>query len=104
MIEHTPGPWAVGEPSGHCTNWIKVQEGVFGVAMVFTRHPSGADTTPFPEGEANARLIALSPELLAFVEGVARGAYRDSDLQSLMETYRVRAGVLCAKAKGAEDE
>ena len=66
MSAHTPGPWRITDRYGVLT----YQVGIDGrtVCTVWPRQqghrPSGVDTEPWPEGEANARLIAAAPELL----------------------------------------
>ena len=54
------------------------------------------------EAEGNTFLITIAPELLEFCYEIAQGWYKDSDLNSLMETYQVRAKILIAKAEGRE--
>ena len=68
MSEHTPGPWKP-HPEGCtimppynrvATYWPK--DGAYQIVADCSHHVTG---TPITEGEANARLIAAAPDLLA---------------------------------------
>jgi hypothetical protein len=100
QTQHTPGPWRVESAgseslisSGH---WA-------GLATVVThmREPDAAGRDrfiPTDEGEANARLIAAAPELLAALEAIAAiPCCHDS----MPECPRELAKAAIAKAKGA---
>ena len=65
MADHTPGPWEYREPGG---------EEVFGPAIYA---PGAHDTDPLAAAktEADARLIAAAPDLLAALQGVAGFAH-----------------------------
>jgi hypothetical protein len=91
VAEHTPGPWVAefseavsvldGERGRVCTiNWLKGPYGAFG-------------RKPDAEGEANARLIAAAPDLLAALKAVVAIADRKTD-----EFDLARAAI--AKAEG----
>ena len=73
MSAHTPGPWRITDRYGVLT----YQVGIDGrtVCTVWPRQqghrPSGVDTEPWPEGEANARLIAAAPDLLESLRELA---------------------------------
>lgn len=54
MTKHTPGPWAIAEPTYKCL----VTAGENGL------HIAQAATVGTPNCEANARLIATAPEML----------------------------------------
>ncbi|MCB2020944.1 MAG: hypothetical protein KDG44_09070, partial [Burkholderiaceae bacterium] len=66
MSAHTPGPWRITDRYGVLTDQVGIDGRT--VCTVWVRQqghrPSGVDTEPWPEGEANARLIAAAPELL----------------------------------------
>ena len=66
MSAHTPGPWRITDRYGVLTDQVGIDGRT--VCTVWARQqghrPSGVDTEPWPEGEANARLIAAAPELL----------------------------------------
>jgi len=57
---HTPGPWHVTR--GHQTNLVR---GVFGNNGNCVVRFNGIASPTKPEGQANARLIAAAPDLLA---------------------------------------
>jgi hypothetical protein len=73
MSAHTPGPWK----TGHSDPWsvehdrygnlawigIKAKRKVVAIAMTAGRHEN-------PEYQANARLIAAAPDLLAALQGL----------------------------------
>ena len=104
MTEHTPGPWDACH-NGECIcKLIMAQD--HPVAKVFAG--DWGDEPGFPYGHipeerarANARVISLAPEMLEFIEEVAKGPYPDSDVGSLMETLVARAAHLSDKAKAA---
>lgn len=56
-MKHTPGPWKIG------TEGYRVYGGSYGVAAI-----EGTSGAASKEAEANARLIASAPELLAACE------------------------------------
>ncbi len=61
MAEHTPGRWIHDEEFGE----IRGDEAIL-IAIVDGSHSKGIDWTPFDEErDANARLIAAAPDLLA---------------------------------------
>jgi hypothetical protein len=84
-MTHTPGPWTVF--NGH------VHAGGF---EYLPTHRSGAPET---EWEANARLIAAAPELLAALKGMVReiSKYHDTFDANLF----VAAERAIAKAEGS---
>lgn len=65
MGEHTPGPWRLSaESEGYCR--VEAGRGYYTGPFVDT----GFEVTGFT-GEANARLIAAAPDLLAALEEIA---------------------------------
>ncbi len=74
MAEHTPGPW---HWNGIATIWNtrgnvgEVEREVI-IAQVVTDYVNRTHVEPIPVIEANARLIAAAPELLAALEEVVR--------------------------------
>lgn len=72
MSKHTPGPWFFGEDR----------------TVIEGSHPGGysvvvAETFGYKEmREANARLIALAPELLTIVEHLAQGFATEGYLEA----------------------
>jgi hypothetical protein len=72
MNAHTPGPWMVGElHSGSALVDIKARGLVVTRTLVLSADP---DCDPLIEAEANARLIAAAPDLLAALKGLLEEA------------------------------
>ena len=73
---HTPGPWSVSKGSAYYVccdgSWIASAMGIRG-----------------PEGEANARLIAAAPELLAALEAFVDGFDPDKEYDATDTAYVV---------------
>ena len=73
MSAHTPGPWRITDRYGVLTDQVGIDGRT--VCTVWTmqqgHRPSGVDTEPWPEGEANARLIAAAPDLLESLRELA---------------------------------
>lgn len=70
--QHTPGPW-------HCKELIGCTERGW---SVFYTHSHGTKRVDMYNGEfseANARLIAVAPEMLALLQGFVRDAERLGD-------------------------
>lgn len=74
---HTPGPWQFGEARGQRPAWeriVAVEDGRT-ICTVMQHLPLGPpDATPASQGEAeaNARLIAAAPDLLAALRPFAK--------------------------------
>jgi hypothetical protein len=92
-VKHTAGPWSVphfAEPDVNCECGYVLTDQYMGA--VCTVHVSGegndwqshGDNPRFAEACANARLIAASPTLFAYVE--ARAAEGDAEAQRLVES------------------
>ena len=102
---HTPGPWSLGN-AANCGDGYAVCSGAFVVARVVGNgYPIGRGHAP--DSDANARLIAAAPELLAALEASNRElahAYNTRDFQDLPRHpsrkvfNRARAAIL--KARG----
>lgn len=100
-LKHTPGPWAVSEAG-------KTSDGMIRVASeVVDRNVCGVFVSEFDvaEDEANARLIASSPDLMAALEEIAegKGAYSRDPLvhaTNVIEAMKGIARAAIAKAKG----
>jgi hypothetical protein len=73
QTKHMPGPWNARGTAGHETHG---QSAVYG--------DDGKDIAIVYDGEANARLIAAAPELLAALENT---------LKMLMETHKQARGM-----------
>ncbi len=71
---HTPGPWRLLQEYGLLTDEIGVDGRVVCTAWVRQsanrKDETGSKIVPWPEGEANARLIAAAPELLATLKAL----------------------------------
>jgi len=66
MSAHTPGPWAVGQLYG--STQVEISAPGRAIAIVWNRRGCRIkdNVESWPEGEANARLIAAAPDLLAY--------------------------------------
>jgi hypothetical protein len=71
MPQHTPGPWTVEDPMGPKSLWIveagKPTHEWRCIAMVFSDDPKDPNPILSDEQQANARLIALAPQLWQYV-------------------------------------
>lgn len=69
MANHTPGPWAVGKSiANHQTVIWKPEEGPYDPRVHAVAFTVIRDQRSMEEIEANARLIARSPSMLALLE------------------------------------
>jgi hypothetical protein len=94
---HTPGPWEV---NGTTIETIASPSVVIGRA--YDAEDSGGGVESNSEAEANARLIAAAPELLAALRGLVEdyeGAYGGNDEDAPKALTDARAAI--AKATGA---
>ena len=107
VAQHTPGPWGLEETQSGMTPWL-----------VIARHESRAqgddyhpvavipdDFTPATR-DANARLIAAAPELLAALQSLVETSWTDvDDGEDPLKTYslfvRKAARAAISKAEGA---
>lgn len=100
MSEHTPGPWTYYNSQGGriYNNWRIIDSRKLCIAKI--------EELPGGESElANARLIALSPELLDVLEEVMRVFKFEDVAKWLGEAHRPtydKAMAVIAKAKGEE--
>lgn len=94
--KHTPGPWShvadVREYDGeeHLEGW--------GIEAADGEQIVGCEGI-LGDGEANARLIAAAPELLAELRIVYERSYNPFEPDNQSEQYK-RVGALIAKATG----
>jgi hypothetical protein len=107
MTTHTPGPWLITpngtvyalDETGSCNRFsVQVQGG-------FERSRRGADLPTMPaELDANARLIAAAPDLLAACEAFVRyDSDTDDDVHMMLnyaEALRLTKAAI-ARATGA---
>jgi hypothetical protein len=98
---HTPGPWYA---LGQAVNVDRA--GLEGLASIAKAHQRrGTDSVPITkaEAEANARLIAAAPDLLAALRGVADGSLcfcGGEGEESGHRTFCTVARAAIAKAEG----
>ncbi len=107
MSEHTPGPWA-WEPETEVAVWDQYKE----LASVERRPQSiiwtrmdGAAATWIVANDADARLIAAAPDLLAACEAVEAQLLRDAEgccPEKLERLHPLYDQVLAAIAKAKE--
>jgi hypothetical protein len=96
--DHTPGPWTLGkrETGGQ---WIDAEGETRPIALAFRNFPTETD-------DANARLIAAAPNLLAALEAIVRqaeplyAAIPDSPATHSAHVLMDEARAAIAKAKG----
>ena len=86
-MSHTPGPWRYAGRSVAGAFHIGPEEG-YSVGII---HHS-------PDGEANARLVAAAPDLLAALEECQAEIHIECGLTDYPSCIRARAAI--AKAKG----
>ena len=100
--QHTAGPWAVYQDS-ICTADGKANE----IAKITRYGVWMDDGTPYgprnPIGDANARLIAAAPDLLAALEWWQAQMQSDDcdDMGALLDEMSAKAQEAIIKAKGA---
>lgn len=78
MKKHTPGPWRFRPwkvEEGHAVEFVIDSEDWKQMAMVWAQEEPGADRV-LGSGEANARLMAMAPELLQALERIVPCARR----------------------------
>ncbi len=79
---HTPGPWGSGKLGNDADQWAINDESGRTIGLSY-------------HGEANARIIAASPELLAVLQEII-----EMDPDGLPPTLRLRGQIAIAKAEG----
>jgi len=84
-MSHTPGPWKVGESQTFAAVWGK---------GAYEHIASCGNLTP--ETEANARLIAAAPEMLALLKRVPGNGAAPDDLRG----WEAEIRALLAKIEG----
>jgi hypothetical protein len=99
-VAHTPGPWAARKLGPPSYTW-QVDSGGGPIAVITTPQPPFATKGDPARSEANARLIAAAPELLAVARGFVaiygrEGAY----VSPLTNTCLRDARAAIAKATG----
>ena len=84
MKTHTPGPWR--------TTGLNVRAG--DALICYATNHWADDETPESERQANARLIASAPDLLAALERLAHPMADDEDLDYAREIIKKAKGQL----------
>ena len=103
--KHTPGPWRIKSDPMHFDTLTTVEGGAIGVRKPFGVQmivQVGGDSD-FQEAEANARLIAAAPDLLAALKVMLRDytAVHDiGDVEMQPAIYQARAAI--AKVEGEQ--
>lgn len=94
MSKHTKGPWSysVYEDSNHCKIYL---HGLGRADKI-----AGADSLQGYCGEANARLIAASPDLLEALEGLLKRIDDDAEAKDWWSDSKNLARQAIAKVKG----
>lgn len=92
MAKHTPGPWSADPPDRHEPYWIvHAAAGVGGVIAEVCSCPRPEAERDPSEVEANARLMAAAPAMLASLEEtearIAFLARRAAWHDHILETY-----------------
>lgn len=78
-VSHTPGPWELSDNTDVDGRRRVIRDG-YAVALVCSRASSPASGSQYFEKDANARLIAAAPELLAACKAMmAKPETRDVD-------------------------
>lgn len=92
--KHTPGPWRINAVMREYGNKLEIAHEEISVTSV-TVAGKGNKTSITPEQEANARLIAAAPDLLAALEAMVSAKGFDQEAAAL-----IKASEALAKAKG----
>lgn len=94
---HTPGPWMAGVPASGRGGGVNVVAAGGAVAMVYDHIKDGGN----PSRDADARLIAAAPDLLAACIAIAEVFGIPADgCEGNPHAIQVRAAI--AKATGSE--
>lgn len=94
MAEHTPGPWQIGLTANRCQIYTRS-----GYSVGFAREEFGKinGTT----AEANARLIAAAPDLLAAAKRSLQGWDNAIELAIILPQHRNTATILADELRAA---
>lgn len=74
-MNHTPGPWRIADPAHRCL----IVAGEHGL------HIAQAATTGMPNCEANAKLIAMAPQLFDALCRVTHPMADDTDVDHALD-------------------
>jgi len=97
MSKHTPGPWSYRDVTAEGTKvYAKIVSGKTGVGF------AGAyKILPRAEADANARLIAAAPDLLAALQKIPARYLGDMDAHTPGASALIRAAIAKATAVSA---
>ena len=98
-MAHTPGPWVVGPIDDTVVTHLGKDGIRYEVAAVDGDYN---DPDEWPIMEANARLIAAAPDLLAALKEVLFNSRHGNGLEALYSAHD-RADAAIAKAEGAQE-
>lgn len=105
MTTPTPGPWVVDEKFGGCVRGGPPVEYARGsgqeqIVMVVSRSNAPPDVDLIAERDANARLIAAAPELLAALKAIVKVIDRADDRECPVAALEMaRAAIKRAEGK-----
>lgn len=96
-MKHTPGPWkpVIANYSEDNLSWLACADVVTTKGATLVRFEGTQDYQENEEYEANARLIAAAPEMLACLEMVEHSHDAETQEKFFKELHRV-----LAKARG----
>jgi hypothetical protein len=92
--KHTPGPWSLDSDAGQ----VHIVAAGAAIARVMAMRSDGC-------GEANARLIAAAPDLLAELQNIANAnpsSWDEETRDQFQQWAQNRARAAIAKATGAQ--
>lgn len=78
VVAHTPGPWELSAKEGR-EGHRQIHKDGYSLALVCARASSPASGPQYFEKDANARLIAAAPDLLAALKHLMRYDFGESD-------------------------
>lgn len=80
MNNHAPGPWKLGIQDG---NFVDIDSECHGglAQVVWLMEDDEVEGRSSPQCEANARLIAAAPDLLAALEDIVKHIHMDIGMQ-----------------------
>lgn len=92
QVKHTPGPWSVRRRGPHAYHVARVTQTEFGRETRFVADVCFAQPKIDGEQEANARLIAAAPDMLAALRAMLRVA--EADLRLSLNPHPMRVAVV----------
>lgn len=106
MSKHTPGPWMLphfANPESKCDCGYVLNEDYMGCIAEVKYSVDGdqADNPPWPEAQANARLIAAAPDLLEALQELIAMDEAQVFVKDPWDASFAKAKAAVAKARGA---